>query len=158
MAELKIGLSRLAALGFSLAMMTSACEQGGPQRQSGVGFADFTRAVEAAYKRLVFSTIRKKDGFYNECSVDLAIEHGIRVSETVCDNSNNSLDITIRVTDPASRPPSQRRKDVSFKLGKNGLVNLPRDSTKQMESGVALYLDRTGQSVVLTANRADNRR
>ncbi len=152
MAKFTFGLCHLAVLVFGLVMLTSACEQNAPQRQSGVGIEDFKQSVEAAYKRLASGTIRKKDGFYNECSVDFAVEHGIRVSETVCNNSDNSLDITIRVTDPATRPPSQYRKDVSFKLGKNGLVNLPRGSTKQMESGVSLHLDRTGQSVMLTAN------
>lgn len=150
MVELKFDLSHLMVLSFGLVMLISACEQSGPQRQSGTGIVDFKKAVEVAYKRLVSGTIRKKDGFYNECSVEFAVEHGIRVSETVCDNGDNSLDITIRVTDPATRPPSQRRKDVSFKLGKNRLVNIQQDSTKQTESGVTLYLDRTGQSVVLT--------
>ncbi len=152
MAELRFGSNRLAVLAFGLVMLVSACEQNAPQRQSGVGIEDFDLAVEAAYKRLASATIRKKDGFYNECSVDFAIEHGIRISETVCDNSDNSLDITIRVADPATRPPSQRRKVISFQLEKNNRVNLQRGSTKQMENGVALHLDRTGQSVELTAN------
>ncbi len=132
-------------------LLLVACEQNSPQYQSASGIYDFKRAVVSAYERLAFKKIRKKDGFYNECSVEFDMNHGIRVSETVCNVDEDALEVTIRVTDPATRPPSQRRLNVSVELEKYGLLTLSRGIPEKTDSGVMLLLDRTGQSVILTA-------
>ena len=149
---MKIATANLGVILLGFFLLAIACEQNSPQTQSGVGINDFKRAIVSAYQRLISERVQKKDGFYNECSVQFDMDHGIRVSETVCDADGNKWDVTIRVTDPATRPPSQRRVDVSVELEKFGRVNLSRGISQKTESGVMLLLDRTGQSVVLTAS------
>jgi hypothetical protein len=58
--------------------------------------------------------------------------------------------VTIRVTDPTSRPPSQRQTQVSVSLDEAHQLTLTREMTQRLQNGITLYLDRTGQSVVLT--------
>lgn len=149
---MKIATIKLSALRLIFCLLTTGCGQTTPQTQSGVGINDFKRAIISAYQRLISEKVKKKDGFYNECSVEFGMDHGIRVSETVCESDENTWDVTIRVTDPATRPPSQRRKDVSIELENFGRMNLARGISQKTDSGVMLLLDRTGQSVVLTAN------
>ena len=91
----------------------SACSQRDAQSPAADGLDDFREVVEAAYQRLTGGRIRKKAGFFGECSVDWRTESGIRVSETVCDDGKDSWTVTIRITDPSSRPPSQRQSQVT---------------------------------------------
>jgi len=127
----------------------SACSQGDVQSPAADGLDDFREVVEAAYQRLVGGQIRKKAGFFGECSVDWGTESGIRVSETVCDNGKDSWTVTIRITDPTSRPPSQRQSQITMALDEERNLTLLREKKEQLESGITLRLDRTGQSVVL---------
>jgi len=127
----------------------SACSQHDAQSPAADGLDDFREVVEAAYQRLTGGRIQKKAGFFGECSVDWRTESGIRVSETVCDDGKDSWKVTIRVTDPTSRPPSQRQTQMTVALDEERDLTLLREKMEQLENGVTLRLDRTGQSVVL---------
>jgi hypothetical protein len=127
----------------------SGCSQHDAQSPAADGLDDFRQVVEAAYQRLVGGRIRKKAGFFGECSVDWRTESGIRVSETVCDNGKDSWTVTIRITDPTSRPPSQRQTQMTIALDDERNLTLLREKKEQLKNRITLRLDRTGQSVVL---------
>ncbi len=135
---------------FSLSYVISGCQQTGFQTQSAKGFVDFGKSIERAYNRLSNGQIRKKAGFYNECSVDFSTEKGIRVSQSICNDGKDTLNVTIRVTDPATRPPSQRQKRVSINLEKLGRTSLIPGKTEEFSNGTTIKIDRTGQSATLT--------
>ncbi|MGH8550342.1 MAG: hypothetical protein ACRERU_17435 [Methylococcales bacterium] len=135
---------------ISLFCVDSACQRSEFPTQASSGFIDFGKTVERAYNRLAEGNITKKDGFYNECSVDFATETGVRVSESVCDDGDNALKVTIRVTDPTTRPPSQRQDRIAVVLGDLGKKNLIRGNTEEFPNGTTIVVDRTGQSVTLT--------
>ena len=128
---------------------SSACSQSVPHSPAADGLDDFREVVEEGYQRLAAGRIQKKAGFMNECSVDWRTERGIRVSETVCDAGTQSGTVTIRITDPSSRPPSQKQTQVTVILDEDHQLTLAREMTQRLANGITLYLDRTGQSVVL---------
>lgn len=134
----------------SLSCVVLGCQQSESHTQSSTGFIDFGKSVERAYGRLAKGNIHKKAGFYNECSVDFSTETGIRISQSVCDDGGNVLNVTIRVTDPASRPPSQRQNRISVVLLDLGKTSLGRDHSKEFPNGTTIKIDRTGQSAILT--------
>ncbi len=147
MQNIKSALPLLLAACFVAA--APACSQRDVQSPAADGLDDFREVVEAAYQRLVGGQIRKKAGFFGECSVDWGTESGIRVSETVCDNGKDSWAVTIRITDPTSRPPSQRQTEITVALDEERDLTLLREKKETLENGITLRLDRTGQSVVL---------
>lgn len=126
--------------------MASACNSQAP---SSDGLDSFRQAVQVSYQRLVAGKIRKKDGFFGECSVDFGSENGVRISETVCDKGENSGNITIRVTDPTSRPPSQKLAKLTVALSEEGEISLDRGSSERLSNGITLLFDQSGQSVEL---------
>ncbi|GEM_PF-1704823 len=125
------------------------CKQRDAQVPATDGQIDFIKVVEEQYRRLTSGEIGKRGGFSNQCSVGMDIKRGIRVSETVCDSSGKFWDVTIRVTDPSSRPPSQRQKTIGVVLDDHGDIILSRGNSQQLSNGVTMSLDRTGQSVVM---------
>ncbi len=133
----------------SLVLIPSGCQQRDAQVPENDGQIDFKIVVEDQYRKLASGEIRKKDGFSNQCSVDMDIERGIRVSETVCDSERRLWDVTIRITDPSNRPPSQRQKKINVALGNGRFVTVSRGIPQQIPNGITMSLDRTGQSVVL---------
>jgi hypothetical protein len=137
-------------LAFSLLALESACQRSEFQSQSKTGFIDFSQSVERAYHRLAEDRIHKKDGFYNECSVEFFTETGIRVSESVCEEGDSALKVTIQITDPATRPPSQRQEHIAVLLGDLGRKNLIRGQSEEFPNGTTIEIDRTGQTAILT--------
>ena len=135
---------------FSLSCLVSGCQQTGFQTQSSKGLVDFGKSIERAYDRLSKGQIRKKPGFYNECSLDFSTEKGIRVSQSICDDGKDALNVTIRVTDPATRPPSQKQDRVSISLAKLGITSLIPGETEKFSNGTTIKINRTGQSAILT--------
>lgn len=135
---------------FIFCSLVWGCRQAEYQTQSSTGFNDFGRSVERAYGRLANGSIQKKSGFYNECSVEFSTETGIRVSQSVCDEGESALSVTIRVTDPTSRPPSQRQNVIPVVLAELGKTKLVRGNTQEFPNGTTIKIDRTGQSAILT--------
>lgn len=140
-----------AALGILGVLATnSACDQGDPRTLSAAAQDDFIQLVEDSYREMKAGQIKKKAGFFGECSVDFGMENGIRYSKTVCDAGKDSLKVTIRVTDPSSRPPSQQNKSIALTLDEGKKKNVARGKTEQLQNGITLHLDRSGQSVEMT--------
>ena len=130
-------------------LISSGCKERDANVPTTDGQIDFIKVVEDQYRRLAAGKVRKKDGFSNQCSVDMKIDRGIRVSETVCDSGEKIWDITIRITDPASRPPSQRQKKINVALENGRYITLSHSISQQLSNGIGMNLDRTGQSVIL---------
>lgn len=126
-----------------------ACDQGDPGIPLADGLNEFNKVVESSYKKLVVGRFRKKAGFSTKCSVDIDTVRGIRVSETICDDDENSLDVTIRITDPTSRPPSQQQKTIRVTQNDGGSFAVDRGDTKTLAEGITFDFDRSGQSAVI---------
>ncbi len=93
------------------ALLLSGCDQSQPQMADGIeGFKSIAQEI---LNKLEKGEIKRNSGFFIECAVDNRREKGIRISETVCDKENTRT-ITIRVTDPTSRPPSQRVETIKL--------------------------------------------
>lgn len=125
-----------------------SCKQHDPQTES---LANFKKVVNRSYQYLASAKINKKAGFFGECSVNMGIESGIRISETVCDDTGDSLNITIRITDPSSRPPSQQLRQITI-LEQEEDITIARGNTARLLNGITLHFDETGQSVILKGN------
>lgn len=132
-----------------LVLVPSGCKQRDAQVPANDGQIDFKKVVEDQYRKLASGKIRKQGGFSNQCSVGMDIDRGIRVSETVCDSEGHFWDVTIRITDPSNRPPSQRQKKINVALGDGRYITVSRGVPQQISNGITVNLDRTGQSVVL---------
>jgi hypothetical protein len=145
-----IGHVSRACIVISILCLESGCQRSEFQTQSSSGFVDYGKSIERAYNRLAEGRIDKRQGFENECSVELTSQGGVRVSESVCDDGEGALKVTILVTDPASRPPSQRQEQITVVLGDLGKKNLIRGNTEELPNGTTINIDRTGQSATLT--------
>ena len=136
-------------LASGLVLIPSGCKQRDAQVPADNSQIDFIKVVEGRYRKLASGKIRKIRGFSNRCSVGMDIDRGIRVSETVCDSERHFWDVTIRITDPSNRPPSQRQKKINMALGDGRYITVNRGGPQQISKGITMSLDRTGQSVVL---------
>ena len=132
-----------------IAIHLVGCGDSGTYTPRGDGIGDFQKAVALSYDKLQRGKVVKKKGFYNECSVDWAEFEGIRISETVCDLDLKSRRVTIRITDPTSRPPSYRLNSISIAAEINLTITVRRGTKQELPNGINVKLDRTGQSVEL---------
>lgn len=120
--------------------------------QSSEGIEDFITVSQQALTRLEKGVITRNRGFNTECAVDIKRERGIRISETVCDEAN-TRSITIRITDPTSRPPSQKISSIQLTTLTDETVTTKKGKTQTTSSGIDIKLDRSGQSVILSGKQ-----
>ncbi len=131
-----------------LVLLTASCDK--TQRGTNNDIGDFKSVAQQSLARLEKGKIIRIGGFNIECAVDFKRERGMRISETVCDKEN-IRNITIRVTDPGSRPPSQKVKKIQLTSLDGKLVSVHNGETKTMPNGFTVTFDRSGQSVTLGA-------
>ena len=129
-----------------LALTTSSCDN--TQSQSADGIDDFKIIAQQILTKLENGKITRNPGFYTECAVDIKRDKGIRISETVCDKENVSI-VTIRITDPTSRPPSQKIKTILLSTQSGEMIAISRRETKTTLNGITIKFDRSGQSVTI---------
>ncbi|MCH9696880.1 MAG: hypothetical protein K0U68_02140 [Gammaproteobacteria bacterium] len=120
--------------------------------QSSEGIEDFFTVSQQSLTRLEKGEITRNRGFNTECAVDIKRDRGIRISETVCDKAD-FRSITIRITDPTSRPPSQKIRSIQLTTLTDETVTTKKGETQTTSSGVVIKLDRSGQSVILSGQQ-----
>ncbi len=133
----------------SLACISSSCDS--PQTQSADGIDDFISVAQQSLKKLEKGNIKRNSGFYIECAVDIRRDKGIRISETVCDK-DSTRSITIRITDPTSRPPSQKLRSINLASLSGEMITAKKGESKTIENGLTIKLDRSGQSIIMDWN------
>ncbi len=126
--------------------LTSGCDQSRPQAIDGI--EDFQTVAQQFLNKLEKGQILRNRGFYTECAVDIKRDKGIRISETVCDK-DNLRHITIRITDPGSRPPSQRMEKIQLSSLSGDTIIAYRGKDKTTINGITVQFDRSGQSVIM---------
>ncbi len=126
--------------------MTSGCDQNRPQAIDGI--EDFQVVAQEFLYKLENDQILRNRGFYTECAVDFKRAKGIRISETVCDK-DNLRNITLRITDPGSRPPSQRMEKIQLSSLSGDTITAYRGKAKTAINDITIQFDRSGQSVIM---------
>ena len=126
--------------------MISGCDQNRPQAIDGI--EDFQVVAQEFFYKLEKGQIRRNRGFYTECALDIKSAKGIRISETVCDK-DALRHITIRITDPGSRPPSQRIEKIQLSSQSGDTMTAYRGKDKTTINGITVQFDRSGQSVIM---------
>lgn len=140
----KISRAFLVSSLILLACVNSSCDQDRPQIADGLG--DLIDIAQQSFSRLEKGQITRNDGFYIECALDIKRNNGIRISESVCDK-NNSRSITIRITDPTSRPPSQQLDKIQLTNQSGDTIIAYRGKPATTLNGINIKFDRTGQSI-----------
>ena len=138
----------LASSLVSLACINCGCDQDRPQMSDGQN--ELTDIAQQSFSRLENGLIKRNEGFFIECALDLKRNKGINISESVCDK-NNSREITIRVTDPTSRPPSQQLDKIQLTSQSGDIITAYRGKSTQTSNGIKIKYDRSGQSVEIYA-------
>ncbi len=131
-----------------LVLFISSCDD--TQRGTNNDIGDFKSVAQQALTSLERGKIVRNRGFNIECAVDFKRKRGMRISETVCDKEN-ARNITIRVTDPGSRPPSQKPTKMQLSSLEGKLISVHIGETKTMRNGFNITFDRSGQSVTFDA-------
>lgn len=149
--NLKNSFNRLTIVGltcfFSITLVS--CGEDMTQNQIADGLSDFKYAVDVSYQRLVNGQIKRNKGFDSECAVHWDTHGGIRISETVCGKENSGQEITVRITDPTSRPPSQRVDKFLIDAGNGSNISVSRGEIQALENGISIEFDRSGQSIII---------
>jgi hypothetical protein len=133
---------------ISLACVNSGCDQDHPPMSDGL--EELKNIAQQSFSRLEKGQIKRNDGFYIECALDIKRDNGIRISESVCDK-NNSRNITIRITDPTSRPPSQQLDKIQLTSQSGDTIIAYRGKPATTLNGIKIKFDRSGQSVEIHA-------
>lgn len=128
-----------------LALSISSCDK--TQLQSADGIDDFKSIAQQTLTKLENGEITRNEGFYTECALDVKRDKGIRISESVCDKEN-FRSITIRITDPTSRPPSQKIKTIQLSTESGDIITASRGGIKTTSKGITIKFDRSGQSII----------
>jgi hypothetical protein len=131
---------------IALTFISTGCDQNRPQMSDGLD--DLKATAQQYLSKLEKNDITRVHGFYLECAVNIKRVKGIRVSETVCDKSNTRA-ITLRVTDPTARPPSQQLDNIQLTNLSGNTMTIIRGTTKASSSGITITFDRSGQSIVM---------
>ncbi|MEE9345972.1 MAG: hypothetical protein V3U88_10235 [Methylococcales bacterium] len=140
----KISRAFLVSSLILLACVNSGCDQDRPPMSDGLD--DLRNIAQQSFSRLEKGQITRNKGFYIECALDLKRKKGIRISESVCDK-NNSRNITIRITDPTSRPPSQQLDKIQLTNQSGDTITAYRGKPATTKNGIKIKFDRSGQSV-----------
>ncbi len=127
-----------------LACVNSGCDQNRPPMSDGL--EELRNIAQQSFSRLEKGQIKRNNGFYIECALDIKRNNGIRISESVCDK-NNSRNITIRITDPTSRPPSQQLDKIQLTSQSGDTIIAYRGKPATTLNGINIKFDRTGQSI-----------
>ncbi len=131
---------------ISLALITSSCDQNPIPMTDGI--EDFKSIAQQMLYKLEKGEITRNRGFFIECAVDKKRDKGIRISEIVCDKESFRT-ITIRVTDPTSRPPSQEIETIKLSTLSGDIITAHKEKTKTTSNGITITFDRSGQSVTM---------
>ncbi len=131
---------------ISLALIISGCNQSPYPRAEGI--EDFKFIAQQMLKKLEKGEITRTNGFYIECAVDKKRDKGVRISEIVCDKEN-TRSITIRITDPTSRPPSQKINTIQLSTLSGDIITTSLGKTNTISNGITIAFDRSAQSVTL---------
>ncbi len=131
---------------ITMALFAGGCNQSPYPRAEGI--EDFKFIAQQMLKKLEKGEIIRTNGFYIECAVDKKREKGVRISEIVCDKEN-TRSITIRITDPTSRPPSQKIEAIQLSALSGDIITTSIGKTNTISNGITIDFDRSGQSVTL---------
>jgi hypothetical protein len=129
---------------ISLACINSGCDQDRPQMSDGLN--ELRDVAQQSFSSLEKGQIKRNKGFYIECALDLKRDQGINISESVCDK-NNSRNITVRITDPTSRPPSQQLDEIQLTSQSGDTITAYRGKSTTTSNGITIKFDRSGQSL-----------
>lgn len=145
-----ISRALLASSLISLVCINSGCDQDRPQMSDGLD--ELRDVAQQSFSSLEKGQIKRNKGFYIECALDMKRDKGIRISESVCDK-NNSRNITIRITDPTSRPPSQQLDKIQLTNQSGDIITAYRGKSATTSNGIQIKYDRSGQSIEIHTNK-----